>query len=413
MKRVPAKARKPAARNSYPSLVSGINQLLDGARHATVRVANSLMTATYWEVGRRIVEFEQGGKQRAGYGEELLERLGDDLSQRCGKGFSRFNLARFRTFYLAYPPEKIRATLSLKSAGPEERAIRATLSLESEAAISSTLVGKSDISLKQAFALRDFAAAFPLPWSTYVRLLSVKSEAARDFYHTEALRGGWSVRQLDRQISSAFYERTALSRDKAAMLSKGSQPQPGDLISLEEAVRDPLMLEFLNLRDHYSESDLEEALIEHLEAFLIELGGDFAFVGRQRKLRVDDEWFRVDLIFFHRRLRCLVIIDLKLGKLTHADAGQMHLYLNYAREHWTRDGENPPVGLILCSSAGENLVRYSLDNLPNKVLAREYRLALPSEELLAKELQQARRAVELNGILARSRKAKTRPRSRT
>ena len=429
MKRAPAKTKKLPARTSYAGLVSGIGHLLEAARHATVRVTNSLMTATYWEVGRRIVEFEQGGKRRAEYGDELLERLGNDLSRRCGKGFSRFNLARFRTFYLAYPAEKIRATLSLESSGAEARAIRATLSLESGPAVGSTVSGKSAVvpvfqtssekfgsvkaaALERIFALRDFATAFPLPWSTYVRLLSVKSEAARDFYHTEALGGGWSVRQLDRQIGSLFYERTALSRNKAAMLSKAAQPQPGDTLSLEEAVRDPLVLEFLNLRDEYSETDLENALIRHLETFLIELGGDFAFVGRQRRLRVDDEWYRVDLIFFHRRLRCLVIIDLKLGKLTHADAGQMHLYLNYAREHWTRDGENPPVGLILCSSAGENLVRYSLDNLPSKVLAREYRLALPPEKLLAKELQQARRAAELNGIFARPRKAKQRTSSR-
>ena len=193
------------------------------------------------------------------------------------------------------------------------------------------------------------------------------------------------------------------------MLRKQVLPQAGDALTIDEAVRDPLVLEFLGLRDEYSETELEDALIRHLETFLIELGGDFAFVGRQRRLRVDDEWYRVDLIFFHRRLRCLVILDLKLGKLTHADAGQMHLYLNYAREHWTHEGENPPVGLILCSSAGQSLVRYALDNLPSKVLAREYRLALPPEKLLMKELQQARRTVELNRMRTRSPKSNQRP----
>ena len=392
MKRVPAKATKSPARNHYGALLGDLSELLQSARHAAVRVTNSLMTATYWEIGRRIVEFEQGGKQRAGYGEELLERLAEDLTQRCGRGFSRFNLARFRSFYLAFPAEKIRATLSLESGQRGPGKIRATVSLE--------LARPAQTPLE----LAEIARAFPLPWSHYTLLAGrARSVEALDFYHAEALRGGWSVRQLERQLDSLFYERTALSRNKAALLKSGTRPQPGDLLSVEEAVRDPLVLEFLNLRDEYSETELEDALIRQLETVLIELGGDFAFVGRQRRLRVDDEWYRVDLVFFHRRLRCLVIIDLKLGKLTHADAGQMQLYLNYAREHWTHPDENPPVGLILCSSAGQSLVRYTLDALPSKVMAREYRLALPDEKLLVKELEQARRRVERNQILRRQR----------
>jgi predicted nuclease of restriction endonuclease-like (RecB) superfamily len=168
-------------------------------------------------------------------------------------------------------------------------------------------------------------------WSCYVRLLSVQNPEAHRFYEGEALRGGWTVRQLDRQIGSQFYERTALSKNKAAMLRKGQQPTPDDSMTPEEEIKDPFVLEFLNLKDECSESDLESALISKLETFLLELGGDFTFVGRQRRLRVGDAWYRIDLLFFHRRLRCLVIIDLKLDKLTHADAGQMHLYLNYAR----------------------------------------------------------------------------------
>jgi predicted nuclease of restriction endonuclease-like (RecB) superfamily len=207
-----------------------------------------------------------------------------------------------------------------------------------------------------------------------------ENDAARRFYETEALRGGWSVRQLDRQIATVFYERTALSRDKTAMLTKGAKPRPEDRVSAEEEVKDPLVLEFLNLKDEYSESELEEALLRHLEKFLLELGGDFAFVGRQRRLRIGDVWYRVDLLFFHRRLRALVIIDLKIGEFSHADAGQMHVYLNYAKEHWMREGENPPVGLILCSKPNDALARYALEGLPNKVLAREYRLRLPAEE---------------------------------
>ena len=163
--------------------------------------------------------------------------------------------------------------------------------------------------------------------------------------------------------------------------------KPGEALSPEEEIKDPFVLEFLGLKDEYSESDLEEALIRELETFLLELGGDFTFVGRQKRLRIGDEWYRIDLLFFHRKLRCLVVIDLKLGKFTHADAGQMHLYLNYAREHWTNDGENPPVGVILCTQKDAAVVHYALEDLPNKVLAAEYRTTLPDEKTLATELE--------------------------
>lgn len=244
------------------------------------------------------------------------------------------------------------------------------------------------------------AGRFSLPWSAYVRLLSVKNENARAFYETEALRGGWSVRQLDRQINTQFYERTALSKNKATMLKKGQKPLEEDAVRPEEEIKDPYVLEFLGLKDEYSETDLEEALIRHLETFLLELGGDFCFIGRQKRLRIGDEWYRVDLVFFHRRLRCLVIIDLKIGKFTHADAGQMHLYLNYAREHWVREDENPPVGLILCAQKDEAVAHYALEGLPNKVMAAEYRTALPDEKALAAEIERTRQRLKTRKDLA-------------
>ena len=256
--------------------------------------------------------------------------------------------------------------------------------------ISQTPSGKSS-----SFVFSDLTRVFPLPWSHYVILITrTRSPEAFEFYHAEALRGGWSVRQLDRQIASQFYERTALSRNKNAMLRKGAGARAGDSISADEEVRDPLVLEFLGLKDEYSETDLEEALLRHLEIFLLELGGDFAFIGRQRRLRIGGEWYRVDLLFFHRKLRCLVVIDLKVGKFTHADAGQMHLYLNYAREHWTQPDENPPVGLILCAEKDDAIAKYALEGLPNKVLAREYKLALPNEKLLAAEIEKTRERLE-------------------
>lgn len=230
----------------------------------------------------------------------------------------------------------------------------------------------------------------------------MKKPEARNFYEAEALRAGWTVRQLDRQISSQFYERIALSKNKAAMLEKAQTPEPSDAVTPEEAIKDPFVLEFLDLKDEYSESDMEEALIQHLADFLLELGDDFAFVGRQRRLRLDDNWFRVDLVFFHRRLRCLLLADLKIGKFSYADAGQMHLYLNYAREHWTKPGENPPVGLILCAEKGAAEAHYALDNLPNKILAAEYQTVLPDEKLIASELEQTRRELEQRKLAAGS-----------
>lgn len=376
MKKSPTKRPLAKPQPGYTGLISGIGELLESARHATARVVNSFMTATYWEVGRRIVEFEQGGKKRAEYGEELIATLSADLTARFGRGFSQRNLEQMRQFYLCW---SIPQTLSAKSSPSIPQMVSAEL-----------VVTRSNVPAARP-ELSTIAQRFPLPWSHYVRLLSARSDEARAFYEAEAFRGGWSVRQLDRQISSLFYERTALSKDKATMLKKGAKAEPGDAMTAEEAIRDPLVLEFLNLKDEYSGSELEAALIKHLEAFLLELGSDFTFVGRQRRLRIDDEWYRVDLLFFHRRLRCLVILDLKLGKFTHADAGQMHMYLNYAREHWTHPDENPPVGIILCSSVGQNIVRYTLDNLPSKVLAQEYRLALPEEKRIAEEMERVRR----------------------
>jgi predicted nuclease of restriction endonuclease-like (RecB) superfamily len=262
-------------------------------------------------------------------------------------------------------------------------------------------LSRIDSKRENAPDLATLARRFPLPWSAYVRLLSVKNPQARAFYETEALRGGWSVRQLDRQINSQFYERLALSRNQVAMLEHACQAEPGDSLTPEEAIKDPFVLEFLDLKDQYSESDLEDALIQHLADFLLELGDDFAFVGRQRRLRLDDTWFRVDLLFFHRQLKCLVVIDLKIGKFSYTDAGQMHLYLNYAREHWMKPGENPPIGLILCASKGAAEAHYALDNLPNKVLAAEYRTALPDENLLAEELERSRRELEARRLNAK------------
>lgn len=332
--------------------------LLDAARRSAARSINAVMTATYWEIGRRIVESDQGGQDRATYGDGLIERLAIDLTARFGRGFSRQNLWQMRAFHQAWPVMSILQTVSGES---------------------KTLAAP--------------AVSFPLPWSAYVRLLSIKNESARRFYEAETLRCGWSVRQLDRQVNSQFYERLALSNNKADMLQQGEKPKPLDTITPEQALKDPFVLEFLNLKDEYSESDFEEALITHFSDFLMELGDDFAFVGRQRRLRLDDSWFRVDLLFFHRQLNCLIVIDLKVGKFSHADAGQMHMYLNYAKAHWMKPGENDPIGLILCAEKGAAEAHYALEGLPNKVMAAQYKTVLPDEKLLCDEIERTQQTL--------------------
>ena len=349
----------------YETVFGEVSEIVEAARRSAARSVNAVMTAAYWLIGKHVIELEQKGRSRAEYGQDTVGRLAADLSARYGRGFSIRNIRLMRAFYRSWP---IVQTASAELGGEQNWQ---TASAES--------------------VLDALRSRFPLPWSAYVRLLSVRNQRARTFYEAEALRGGWTVRQLDRQINTQFYERTALSRNKAALLGEGGdRARPGDRVPPEEEIKDPFVLEFLDLKDEYSESDLEEALIRHLESFLLELGGDFCFIARQRRLRIGDEWYRVDLLFFHRRLRCLVVIDLKIGKFTHADAGQMHLYLNYAREHWVRPEENPPVGLILCAQKDEAVARYALEGLPNKVMAAEYRTRLPDEELLASEIERTR-----------------------
>lgn len=295
-----AKAVTPLAPTAYGDLVGGIAGVVEAARRTSARAVNAAMTATCWEIGRRIVEYEQGGRERAEYGEAVLVRLSDDLTSRYGRSFGVVNLSQMKRFYLLWPKTPILQTPSEKSSSAGQSTTRSRTSGESGTELVQTPSAES--------TLAQIAAYFPLPWSAYVRLLAVKNEHARSFYETEGLR------------------------------------------------------------DEYSETDLEAALIQHLETFLMELGSDFCFVGCQRRLRISDEWYRVDLVFYHRRLRCLVLIDLKLGRFTHADAGQMYTYLAYAAEHWTHAGENPPVGLILCARKDEALARYALGNLPNTVL---------------------------------------------
>lgn len=409
-------SRRVTGSGEYGQLVSDISGLLEQARRAAARSVNSILTSTYWEIGRRLVEFEQGGKVRAEYGERLLARLSQDLARKYGRGFSERNLEQMRAFYLGWeisqtPSAKFEARVKFSTASVENgaeirqtpsaiskaREKRQTVSGESETRKPQTPSAESVLALlpptatvHPALPLTD---VFPLSWSQYVRLMSVESPQARVFYESEAIRGGWSVRQLDGQISTQFYERAVRSKHPHALISRGQTPKEGDRVSVEEEVRDPYLLEFLNLKDEYSETELEEALIRHLEWFLLEMGTGFAFVARQKRVRVGDSWYRIDLLLYHRGLRCLVVIDLKTGAFTHADAGQMNLYLNYAREHLKLPGETDPVGIILCTDKDGAVVKYATGGIRTKVFASKYLTSLPDEETLRSEILTTQRAI--------------------
>lgn len=248
------------------------------------------MTATYWEIGRRIVEHEQGGQQRADYGEQIVDQLAADLTRKHGRGFSRSNVFQMRGFFIAW---EIFQTVSGKFEARAKfsgDAIVQTVSGQFKA-----LIGKPTSQVPAPMSRSEAVDVFPMSWSHYVRLLSVEKPHARVFYEAEAVRGGWSVRQLDRQISTQLFERTSHSKRQNALLAKAQLPQPEDAVSAQDEIRDPYLLEFLNLKDEYRESELEDALIRHLEWFLLELGNGFTFVARQKRIRIGTEWYRIDL----------------------------------------------------------------------------------------------------------------------
>jgi predicted nuclease of restriction endonuclease-like (RecB) superfamily len=384
MKKLPKDSRIMSVdEKGYDGLLTGVSELLEQARHAAARSVNQILTATYWEIGRQIVEFEQRGAVQADYGTELLKRLGTDLTKRFGRGFSWRNLYLMRTFYLTYP--EILQTLSAKS------------HVAKKGQKSSGLLPAESFRLYTGPSiLQTVSGKFPLSWSHYVRLLSLDEPEKRDFYEEEARRSGWSVRQLDRQINSMLYERVALSKKKGELLKKAEEA--GDRVSAEEAIKDPYVLEFLGLPEPISERDLENALIHHMADFLLELGYGFTFVARQKRLQIGSESYYIDLLFYHRGLRCLVVIDLKVGKFTHADAGQMNLYLNYLTESEMFEGEESPIGLILCSEKDEAVAHYALGRLTNKIFASRYKLQLPDPEILKREIEAERRRIELAGL---------------
>lgn len=296
------KMKKITKTHTYCTLITDLASLIEQGRKVAVRYVNTALVATYWLMGRRIVEYEQKGKERAEYGEVLLERLANDLTSKFGKGFGRENLRLMRQFYLTYQDLQISQTVSGKSLPEKSQTASGELSfVESEKNRQKiqTMSGISETLLRK----------FPLSWSHYCLLMRLDEPFKRKFYESECIRGNWSVRQLDRQIQSMLYERTALSKRKLAVIAKAHEKPI--ILKPEDEIKDPYILEFLGLKDEYSESQLEKALIRHLEHFLLELGNGFTFVARQKRITLEGSHYRLDLLLYHRVLRCLVAIDLK------------------------------------------------------------------------------------------------------
>jgi predicted nuclease of restriction endonuclease-like (RecB) superfamily len=328
---------KPSV-NKYNQLLVNIGSTLQKAKENAIKAINTELVKANWEIGRHIVEFEQHGKEKADYGSALLTSLSKDLKTKYGKGFSKSNIYLCRLFYTKY--QKFQ-----------------------------TVSGK-------------------LSWSHYAELLTVSDDLARSFYEKQSIKENWSFREMKRQIDSALFQRLALSKDKKGVLALADK---GHIISTStDAIKDPYVFEFLNIpKDSIiKEHDLEKKLIDNLQKFLLELGKGFSFVARQFKITVDNEHNFIDLVFYHRILRCFVLIDLKIKKVKHKDIGQMNFYLNYFKEEENTDGDNDPIGIIIAADKHDFLVKYATGGLSNKIFVSKYQLYLPDQKVLEKKVKE-------------------------
>jgi len=322
--------------NQYSDLISRIGDLLQAGRQKAAQSVNTILVHTYWEIGRHIVEFEQKGNVRAEYGSQLFERLSKDLTDTYGKGFGRSNLLYMRKLYISFPKS---GTLS-----------------------------------------------HILTWSHYYEILKADIDLEISFYSKQCEKERWSVRELKRQMKSMLFHRLALSKDKEGVLKLANEGH--QIETPEDLIKDPFVLEFLNIPQQYQylENELEDKIIVNLQQFIMELGKGFAFIGRQYRMSIGGKHFYLDLLFYHRILKCFVLIDLKRGEIDHQDVGQMNLYLNYFRKEEATEGDNEPVGIILGAYKNQILVEYATDSITNKVLLSKYQLYLPEKALLQQQL---------------------------
>ncbi len=341
----------PRIEKNIANIYDSIRSILENSRKRVIRNVNFEMVNAYWKIGEIIVEEEQQGKARAEYGKYLLKELSVKLTNEFGKGFTEINLKRMRQFYIAFP----KGTAVRYQLEPELRT--------------------------------------ELSWTHYRLLLKVKNNKARLWYMNEAADNGWSTRVLERQINSFYYERLLKSKKKD--LLKKEVEENIAIVSPENILKDPYILEFLDLDEKsiYRESDLEQELIDKLHEFLLELGKGFSFVARQKRIITDDEDFYIDLVFYNYILKCFVLIDLKIGKLTHQDIGQMDMYVRLYEDKFKIEGDNPTIGIILCSDKNETVVKYSVLNESKQIFASKYQLYLPTEEELAEQINKEKNII--------------------
>ncbi len=330
-----------------------VKSLIYASQSNVIRSVNTTLLLTYSEIGRLIIESEQSGADRAQYAKEIIPKLSAALTKEFGRGYSTTNLEYFRKFYLVY-----------------QKQISQTVSGKSKKAISQTLSGK-----------------FNLSWSHYVLLLKMDDSSERTFYEIEASKNNWSVRELQRQYETSLYERLALSRDKKGVKQLAMKGQL--LQKPTDVLKSHYVLEFLGMKeqDHYTENDLESAIINKLEHFLLELGNGFLFEGRQKRFTFEGDSFYVDLVFYNRLLKCFVLFDLKLGKLSHQDIGQMQMYVNYYDRFVKTRGERPTIGIVLCKEENKTVVEITLPKNNKQIFAKEYKRVLPSKVSLRKQLE--------------------------
>lgn len=336
------------------SIYRRVREILETARSGAYRAVNFAIVQAYWHIGMEIVEGEQSGKQRAEYGATLIEELSKRLITEYGQGFNKTNLWYMKQFYLAF---------------------------------------------RNLHALRG-----ELTWTHYRLLLKVEKEEVRQFYLNECIQNNWSTRQLERQINSFYYKRILSSRDKKAVRKEIHKLEPS--LKPEDIIKDPYVLEFLNVKENirFLEKDLEKALIEKLQEFLLELGKGFSFAGRQQRISADGDNFYIDLVFYNYLLKCFVLIDLKIGKLTHQDIGQMDFYVRYYENKIRTETDNPTIGIILCSEKNETVVKYSVLNENRRLFASKYKLYLPTEKELKEELEREKRMIEMELKLLKSKR---------
>jgi len=395
-----------------PSLFHRVSEIISSARNYSARSVNTAQVAANWHVGREIFEEEQKGQRRAGYGDEMLADLSRRLKRDFGAGYSIRNLEHCRYFYREYPKlierpitNAVRSELpSGRQAGakPITNALRSESAGRKRGTVAALGSGAKPGEIMPA-EIRPDAAALPwepghlhpnLSWTHYRTLLRVDNPNVRAFYEIEAVQQNWSARELERQINSLLYERLAKSRDKAGLRKLAAKGQ--EIHSPADVFKDPVVIEFLGLPEstRLVESKLEEALISNLQAFLLELGKGFAFVARQQRLTLDGDHFYIDLVFYHTVLKCHVLIDLKVGKLTHQDLGQLQLYVNYYDRERRTAGDQPTLGLILCTDKNDTAVRYTLAPGQKKIFTSRYQLHLPTEAELQAELRRELRDIQ-------------------